>query len=109
MPRVAQCEHLGRPVSHYLHADEVLDLPHVAHVERRRQRVLDRLNPVEALARNDEIDHVDEDVYQPVHRVAPCVEARVHLGPDWPHSLELFVELDAPQAPGLLFSHTELG
>jgi len=65
----------------------------------RTADVLDSSSPVEALARNDHIVHVDADVNEPIHRVASRVEARVHLGPDCPHSLELVVELEASQTP----------
>jgi len=59
MPRNAEGDHLGGPISHDQHANEALYPTHVAHVERRRHRSLDHLDPVEAFSSHNEIVHVD--------------------------------------------------
>ena len=53
------------------------------------------------MSSHNEIVHIDEDVDKPLHRVAPRVEARVHLGPDRSDGIELFVMLNASQSSRL--------
>jgi len=101
MPRIAQGDHVGGPISHDLHPNEVVDLTPVAHFERHRNRVLDHLDTVEALYSHNEIFHVNEDVEKPVDRVSLGVEARVLLRPDGSDGVELFDNLDAPQSSRL--------